>query len=140
MRDKHGYRNFLGANLVFGIYDLTLTPSARSFGEHSCLIRSSSIEAMVCAFLPESAQRRKPDISPLYANLAGLPSALFSIGTWDPLLDDSLFMYSRWVAAGGTAQLAIYPGGVHGFTLLPCSLADVALARVDSYLSDAAAA
>jgi hypothetical protein len=29
----------------------------------------------------------------------------------------SLFMYARWVAAGNEAELAIYPGGAHGFTL-----------------------
>ena len=33
-------------------------------------------------------------------------------GTDDPLLDDSLFMASRWAAAG--SELAVYPGGAHG--------------------------
>ena len=35
---------------------------------------------------------RDPAISPLYADLTGLPPAIFCAGTLDPLLDDSLFM------------------------------------------------
>ena len=43
-----------------------------------------------------------------------MPRALFSIGTDDPLLDDSLFMAARWASAGNEAELAVWPGGAHG--------------------------
>ena len=46
---------------------------------------------------------------------SGLPPALFSVGTKDALLDDSLFMAARWEAAGNGAQLAVWPGGIHVF-------------------------
>ena len=71
------------------------------------------------AFLPTVADRRVPDISPLYADLKGLCPALFSVGTPDALVDDTLFMHARWIAAGNEAELAIYPGGAHGFTCFP---------------------
>ena len=71
-----------------------------------------------------------PDISPLYANLKGLCPALFSVGTKDALLDDTLFMHARWIAAGNPAELTIHPGGAHGFTLFPNDLAKAASARI----------
>jgi acetyl esterase/lipase len=78
-------------------------------------------------------------ISPLYADLKGMPPALFTIGTRDALLDDSLFMYARWIAAGNQAELAIYPGGAHGFTAFPYTLGKEAHARMDDFLARASA-
>ena len=49
---------------------------------------------------------RDPDISPMYADLRGLPPALLSIGTEDALLEDSMFMYSRWLSSGNAAELS----------------------------------
>ena len=44
-------------------------------------------------------------------------------------------MHARWVAAGNEAQLAIYPGGVRGFTLFPNDLSKSATAKMDSFLN-----
>ena len=60
-------------------------------------------------------EKRTPDISPLYADLRGLCPALFTVGTRDALLDDSLFMHARWIAAGNQGELEIYPGAAHDF-------------------------
>jgi acetyl esterase/lipase len=134
MRDRHGYNGFCAANLVFGAFDLSMTPSQRAFGNERLVLRTVDIEHFCDAFLPAGIDRRGPDISPLYANLRGLCPALFTIGTRDALLDDSLFMHGRWVAAGNAAELAIFPGGAHGFTAFPIELAASANARADSFL------
>jgi acetyl esterase len=76
-----------------------------------------------------------PDISPLYADLRNLCPALFTVGTKDALLDDTLFMHARWVAACNEAELSIYPGGVHGFTLFPNELSKSATAKMDEFLN-----
>jgi len=134
MRDRHGYTGFRGANLVYGAFDMSMTPSQRQFGETRLVLRTSDIVQFANAFLPAITERRDPDISPLFAELKGLCPALFSVGTSDALLDDTLFMYGRWLAAGNAAELAIYPGGAHGFTLFPNRLAEQAEARMVAFL------
>ena len=123
LRDKHGRTPFKAANLVFGIFDLGLTPSARRFGDERLVLRTRDIHKFGEAFLPglDDEQRRDPQLSPLFADLRGLCPAFFTIGTKDALLDDSLFMHARWVAAGNPAELDIYPGACHGFIAFPSS-------------------
>jgi acetyl esterase len=135
LRDRHGFRGFRGANLVYGAFDLSMTPSQRQFGDTRLVLRTIDMQQFYNAFLPTLTERRVPDISPLYAHLQQLCPALFTVGTQDALLDDSLFMHARWVAAGNAAELAIYPGGAHGFTLFPNELANAAEARIDAFLS-----
>jgi acetyl esterase len=134
MRDRYGFTGFRGANLVYGAFDLSMTPSQRAFGNRRLVLRTIDMQQFYNAFLPAVTDRRVPDISPLYANLTGLCPALFSVGTQDALLDDTLFMHARWIAAGNETELAIYPGGAHGFTLFPGRLADEAAARSQDFL------
>jgi acetyl esterase len=135
MRDRHGYSGFRGANIVYGAFDLSMTPSQRLFGNARLVLRTIDMQQFYNAFLPTITERRVPDISPVYADLKDLCPALFSVGTKDALLDDTLFMHARWIAAGNDAELAIYPGGAHGFTLFPNDLAKSAAARIDEFLN-----
>jgi acetyl esterase len=139
MRDRHGFTGFKAANLVFGAFDLSMTPSQKSFGDERLVLRTIDIAKFSEAYLANVSKNdwRNPDVSPLYADLSGLPPALFTVGTSDALLDDSMFMYARWMAAGNQAQLAVYPGGAHGFTAFPFALAAAANARVDAFLAQA---
>ncbi len=139
LRDRHGYRGFRGANLVYGCFDLSMTPSQLRWGDRNLVLSGDSIRWSFDNFVPDPAMRRDPDVSPLYADLTDMPPALFTVGTLDPLLDDSLFMQARWLAAGNQAELAIYPGGVHGFTLFPLALGRRADARCDAFIAQAVA-
>jgi acetyl esterase/lipase len=134
MRDRYGYTGFRGANLVYGAFDLSMTPSQRAFGNRRLVLRTIDMQQFYNAFLPTITDRRVPDVSPLYADLKGLCPALFTVGTQDALVDDTLFMHARWIAAGNETELAIYPGGAHGFTLFPNRLADEAAARSEDFL------
>jgi acetyl esterase/lipase len=135
MRDRHGYTGFRGANIVYGAFDLSMTPSQRQFGNTRLVLRTIDMQQFYNAFLPTITDRRLPDISPLYADLKGLCPALFSVGTKDALLDDTLFMHARWVAAGNGAELAVYAGGAHGFTLFPTNLSRAATTKMDAFLN-----
>lgn len=134
MRDRYGFTGFRGANLVYGAFDLSMTPSQRAFGDRRLVLRTIDMVQFYNAFLPAVTDRRVPDISPLYADLKGLCPALFTVGTQDALLDDTLFMHGRWIAAGNEAELAIFPGGAHGFTLFPNRQAEEAEARAAEFL------
>ncbi|HVH04803.1 MAG TPA: alpha/beta hydrolase [Myxococcota bacterium] len=136
LRDRHRLTPFRAANLVYGCYDLGLTPSVRRWGTRN-LILSTPIVAQFADWYVPAERRADPDVSPLHADLAGLPPALFTVGTLDPLLDDTLFMASRWRAAGNAAELAVYPGGIHAFNLFPIPLAEKANARALDFLAKA---
>lgn len=135
LRDRHGMMPFSAANLTCGCFDLSLTPSVRRWGTRKLVLNTRDIRNFVRNFVPEGLDPAHPDISPLHADLTGLPPALFSIGTLDPLLDDSLFMASRWQAAGNAAELAVYAGGCHVFQLFPFPLAQESLSRIEDFLN-----
>ncbi len=137
MRDRHGYTGFAGADLLYGIYDLSMTPSQRLIGRDSLVIDARSMAWFYDQFVP-TQDRRDTDVSPLHAELADMPPALFTVGTQDPLLDDSLFMCARWIAAGNEAELAVYPGGVHGFTNFAGSLPRRANEQRTEFIAEAA--
>lgn len=137
MRERHGAVPFRAANLVYGCYDLTLTPSARRWGERNLVLSTPILEYFLDHFVADPGLRAHPDVSPLFADLSGMPPALLSVGTLDPLLDDSLFMALRWEAAGNRAELAVHPGGVHGFDAFPTALARRARARCTHFVAGA---
>ena len=135
MRDRHARCAFSGANLVFGIYDFAMTPSVKRWGDRNLVLSTPIIEWFREMYAPPECWGN-PDVSPLLGDLTGLPPALLTVGTLDPLLDDSLFMYARWKAAGNEAHLAVYPGGVHGFTSFPVSIGREACTRTDDFLAE----
>jgi acetyl esterase len=121
MRDRRGATPFAGANLVFGAYDLSRTPSQRGVGVAPGTDILGDSGFPLDLYLPgmSGEQRRDPDVSPLYADLTGMPPALFSVGGNDHLLDDTLFMAARWEAAGNRSELLVYPDTPHGCIALP---------------------
>jgi acetyl esterase len=135
LRDRHGLTPFRGANLFAGCYDLSMTPSVANWGSEKLILNTRDIAMFADNFCGPDRNRRDPDISPLYADLKGLPPALFSVGTRDLLLDDTLFMAGRWASAGNRADAAIWPGGCHVFIRFDSALTEQALSRIDAFLS-----
>ena len=137
LRDRHGVTGAFGAAVFqYGAFDLSMTPSQRLWGERNLVLSEPIIEWFGDQFLPEHDRegRRDPDISPLFADLAGMPPAIFTIGTEDPLLDDTLFMEARWRAAGHAGELRTWREAPHGFLSLPMTVAAPALAAEHDFL------
>lgn len=144
LRDRHGAAavdRFLGANLLFGAYDLGMTPSQRT-AHDALVIPRSMLDACFAHALPglDAEARRDPQHSPLYADLRDLVPALFTVGTLDPLLDDSLFMAARWVGAGNATDLRVYPESVHGFPAFPTEMGRAARAHMQAWIAGRVAA
>ena len=128
IRDRHGYTGFAGADLVFGAYDMGGTPSMHARGRTALVWDERAMTQAVEVFAP-GRDLRDPDISPLYASLEGMPAALFTVGTLDSLLDDSILMHARWLEYGNESELTLYPGGIHGFTAFDIPIAREAKER-----------
>jgi acetyl esterase/lipase len=127
VRDELGAADrFVGANLVFGVYDWSGTPSQRGVRPHDGpdVLEPEGIGFFTGCYLPGRTveERRDPAVSPAFADLRGLPPALMSVGTTDHLLDDTLMLAPRWAAAGNEVELFVAPDMPHGFLFFPCAL------------------
>lgn len=113
-----------GLVLNYGAFDISFLPMVKNFKKRDTLVLDREVmEHFRDAFCPGMSleQLRDPAVSPFYADLCGLqlPPTVFTCGTEDPLLDDTVFMSSRWQMAGGKAIVKIFPGAPHGYTLYP---------------------
>ena len=68
-------------------------------------------------------ERGGPDVSPYAAparatDLSGLPPTYLDVGSAETFRDEVVEYASRIWAAGGEAELHVWPGGFHGFELL----------------------
>ena len=112
MRDEFDYTAWRGANLVYGAYTFDGTPSTRSWTERGLVLDELSMDWFNNHYLSGvEIDLHDPILSPLYADLTDMPPALFTVGTLDPLLDDSLFMATKWETAGRGPELCVYPRG-----------------------------
>lgn len=134
LRDEAKVTPFKGMNLIAGCFDLSMSPSMAQFGDERLILRTKDMANFVKHFVPEEFSLKDPKVSPLYADLHNLPSALISVGTRDGLLDDSLFLASRLAAAKVPVALEVFPGGAHVFQAFDMPLAHESLAKVDAFL------
>ncbi len=131
LRERGDDIGIAGTVLSYGLYDVSGGPSQRL--DTAARAVFDDAQSLVYPGLSLDA-RRAAHISPLYADLASLPPALFSVGTADALVDDTLFMYERWTAAGNEAQLEVYPESFHGFDSFPTQMAAEAHRRIDRFI------
>lgn len=127
LRERDLANRFCGANLVYGAYDLSMTPFAREWGERNLVLNTPIVAWSIDQLTPgwSEEMRRSSEVSPMYADLSGLPPALFTVGTDDPTLHDSIGLCEKWNAANANATLEVYEHGFHAANLFPSKLADL---------------
>ena len=133
-RRDHREAPFRAAVLKFGvfsaIYDL---PSMRAMWHRNLVLSGPIMEFFSRCYAPER-DLRHPYISPLYADLKGMPPALFSVGTLDHLYSDTILMARAWEKAGNACELREYQDAPHGFTGMPLAIGREANADVIAFL------
>lgn len=87
-------------------------------------------------YAPHASDRSDPYVSPLHADLRGLPPAVVVIAGHDPLRDEGLRFGDALAEAGVPTVVRRFDGGIHGFMTMP-SL-EIAQAARAQLCSDAA--
>jgi acetyl esterase/lipase len=135
LRDRLGGRPpFLGADLCYGVYDFSGTPSTRQYLGKVPYATGDGANRHHYLGDRIAEELRDPAISPMWAELYDLPPMLLTVGTADWLLDDSLFFAARVAAAGSPVELAVYPEGPHGIDTAPTAMGRAAAARIHAFL------
>jgi acetyl esterase/lipase len=124
---------------VQGVFDLAGTPSARTAGPETLLFDGPNLPRDLGRLTPglDEAGRRGPDLSPLHADLTGLPPALFVMGELDAFRDDSVLMAEAW-ARHAPAVLLDVPTAPHGFQHFGAPTAALAQAFMRRWIDETA--
>ena len=81
------------------------------------LIHKGYLGELADAYVPAGMARSDPRISPLFADLHGLPPTLIQVGSAETLLDDSVRFAGAAGATGVPVTLEIWPDMIHAWAL-----------------------
>ncbi|MET0862122.1 MAG: alpha/beta hydrolase [Microbacterium sp.] len=81
------------------------------------LLHRAYLAELAAAYVPDASGRADPLVSPLFADLAGLPPTLIQVGTDETLLDDAVRLARAAGLAGAAVTLQTYPLMIHAFPL-----------------------
>jgi monoterpene epsilon-lactone hydrolase len=95
--------------------DLAITGnSIKTNADIDPFVPAEDVETMAKLYYGDE-DPKNPLVSPLYANLQGLPPLLIQVGTAEVLLDDSVRVAERAKEAGVEVQLEIWQDMIHVF-------------------------
>jgi monoterpene epsilon-lactone hydrolase len=127
----------LGVVAFSPITDLAMTGSSwQTRAEADPLFVREQAEGLIQAYLT-GHDPKDPVASPLYGNFVGLPPIRVQVGEDEVLLDDSLRLVERAIAAGIDASVDVWQGMPHGFlgTIGRTQAAASALSAIGDFLS-----
>jgi acetyl esterase/lipase len=119
--------------------DLTMSGATlASKDSEDPLIHEAYLRELADAYLPPGMNRKDPRVSPLYADLRGLPPILIQVGSAETLFADA----TRFAAAAGAAAVAVtlemWPHMIHAWPMWNARLEPGrrALLRAGSFIRD----
>jgi len=95
------------------------------------------ILALARNYLGEQGDPRDPLVSPLYADLTGLPPLLIQVGDCETVLDDSTMFAEKARAAGVDIELQVWDGMIHVFQMFGAELPEArqAISSIANFLN-----
>jgi epsilon-lactone hydrolase len=81
------------------------------------LIHKAYLDELADAYLGGTTDRKDPRVSPLFANLTGIPPMLIQVGSAETLLDDAVRLAAAAGEANASVTLEIWPHMIHAWHL-----------------------
>lgn len=135
LRDEGDGSPFLAANFLYGSFKLVFDlPSVKALWDKEVVLSGPMMQFFADCYIPGGVDPLTPYVSPFCADLAGMPPALFQVGTLDHLHSDSVVMAQKWKAAGAAAEYHEYRDMPHSFINYPLEPAGVAMTRIAEFL------
>jgi acetyl esterase len=128
--------------LVYPVLDRISSPQAQArYGGSGYMLGADEMERFWSNYLRSEGEAGDPLVSPLRADLSGLPPTLLVVPECDLLSEQSLRMAERLRAARVAVELKLYPGASHSFleAVSIAPLADRALTETAQWLRTALA-
>jgi acetyl esterase/lipase len=107
-----------GAILLSPVTDLTGQLESRRSKAKVDIVLRGDLSYMLEAYIA-GADPTHPYLSPILADLHGLPPLLFHVGSEEILLDDAVLFTEKACQAGVQAQAVVWPGMWHVFQTTP---------------------
>lgn len=114
LRDESGVSLPAAAVLFSPLTDLTGSGASRSRNDKRCaMFHGEGLKLVNNYYLRDGEDPANPLVSPLYADLRGLPPMLIHVGADETLLDDSTALAERAKQAGVQVQINVWPAVPH---------------------------
>ena len=115
--------------------DLTGSGASRRKNDKRCaMFHAKGLLTISAYYLAPDMDPRNPLVSPLFADLKGLPPMLIHVGADETLLDDSTVLADRARAAGVMVECKIWPTVPHVWQLLSMPEAKRSLDEAAAFL------
>jgi monoterpene epsilon-lactone hydrolase len=125
-----------GGVLLSGWFDLDPRSTSMQFNRHYDFVTRLGIRAMAKRFAPRQ-EHTNPLVSPVHAEMTGLPPLLIQVGAAETLLDDSLIVAERARSAGVDVRLEVWPDMIHAWHIFAPMLEEGrrAIERIGEFVS-----
>ncbi|MBL4801225.1 MAG: alpha/beta hydrolase [Emcibacter sp.] len=107
--------------LNYGVFDAACQmPSFEKYGNGELLLSNDEMKVFWDSYLDDKTLITSPFVSPIKADLTGLPATYMVIADHDVLYDENILMQEQLISSGVDVEAKVYEGTLHGFIESVC--------------------